>query len=177
MVAADVFHALPLEQGYAFRVGNELFQGVDHAVIVGQDVDYRAQLVLPKDAIALLLAAADADESARHGFKRVHRRGIAVQLVKYGIATIHHADILGKGNRLGDAKLYPVGMVFLHVLRRTEHDVRALVFAAFAVYANEQPQFVAAGRHGSTNGSCLYGKRDELCLLRKSVLVAHKIFI
>ena len=88
--------------------------------------------------VILRFSATYADDSSRHCFQRIHGWRITVELIEYGIASIHHFYIFSKRDIFGYPKLRLVWIFLSYGLCCLQHDIGTLVFASAFVDSDEE---------------------------------------
>ena len=177
MVAPHILHTLCLQSGQQLGLRDDALQLGLHALLGGFHIHDGAQLLFAQYLIVLRFAAAHAHDTLRHGQQRVHRGGVAVELVHNHVTAVHHLLVFGEGHRLGYAQFHPLRMPLLHRLCRPQHDVGAFVGAALAVDAEKHFDFLALLPQPRCLGWHLDGVGNEGCLLGEGGMVTHPVFV
>lgn len=138
VVALDVFNALTGKDGNEFGMQHKVLHFLEAVFFVRQDVDDGSQLVFVEDFVVLLFTSSHNDESLRHSYESIHGRRVAVELVEDDITGIHQLLVFVERHIFHLDDFASVGVLGLHALQGSEHDVCPLVGMATALYADEE---------------------------------------
>ena len=132
-------YAVTLQPWNEIGVKYKLFQGFENAFFRGLYVDDRTQIWFVHKLVMLWFGTAHQHQTLAHGLKGVHSGCVAVELVQDDITALHHLLVARKWNVLCPNDFGLCGIAAMQFFQCGEHDVRALVCASAALYANEEP--------------------------------------